>query len=909
MQKTVIEINGVPIVKTLEPGPHATGVYQGNHNGSTLIFKVHDALPAANVTQYASATSPKNTPSLAHPVLTSPLGAGAAPHLGSWVAYPKIEGAPITAAAEKLTPAEGVAILLELTKAVKTLHDNGFFHHNIAPHQVLIDDQGKAHLLDLGWYWNNDGIRPDTAAEDIAGLKEVGSALHLTPAVSEAVGMNYSTVGSFLTALEKAKSKDDNFSPRKVVTGGLPGGGALPGIGIAAPPAAPRFAPGPYQLVPTPAPAPTPAAPASSSVAVPATSETPTAETAPASAEQVEDTPELDETVPAAAQSTGVQGEELASVAPALGEAEPVEPAEPSPAPDEAPASAESAEVSAVAELAAPEQAPAEDTAPQEEAGDSAAQEEADATLVIPTEAPAPAPARTFTPLADFTPTPVSTGAPEKGEPTAVPISTAAPAEDTTATPTQAARETVEPAIEEPASSVTEPAEPPVAAGSNSTAQIPTVVVPVAEPTLGTEAPEAELPTSTDTNLPAPTAQDDAPKAKKKRTHRAPKTPAGVKEKGPTLTRRHLFIYAGAGALALAGGTIAIRAIGADSSTAANGGMTDKLTTATGEAKSGIDGYSTTALYSLPISAEAKVFAAEAAIAIQNGNSLDLHSAADGGKIRTIEVPDGIQSIRETHIGDEAALVWKTGAKIVAYTQSMGKDGDLITLEKSADTKLLDAGQRPMLLDGSKVFEITNKGEKEYTTIPGATPISIDKEGLVSGTADGLVTISTADGTPVRTLELTAPTEGLSLHQWVYAGHGLAATIWTADPLATDAKTPAHLAIHRLSDGTVASAIQMPLGTAQEGAWITGQGGIEASYGSLIFNIARGELVSELPAGWLPVRVKGSHVIAEDATGSRQIFSGANPGISFNGAILAQTTFGLVIQKGNAVMCYPSSLT
>ena len=919
--QNVTDINGVPITATLTPGPHATGAYQGALKGISIIFKVHQGLPVENVTQYAIATSPKTHPNLAHPALTSPIGAGAVTGLGAWVGYPHIEGQPVGDAAETLTPAEGTAILIELTQAVKTLHDNGVFHHNIAPHQVLIDGQKKPHLLDLGWYWNEGGIRPNTAAADVAGLKEVGAALPLTPAVSEVVGMVHPTVTSFLAALEKAKSRDDSFSPRKAVVGGGLGGGVLPGIGAAAPG---PFAPvGPAAGVGLPAPTAAAPAPASASVAAPVVSESPAAVPASAEhaeAEPVEVTPEVAEVVPADPQGVGVQGEEST---PALAESEPAEAAEPTPAQaqEEAPAvavesapasaelseSAEPAEAAAVVEPAAPEQAPAEDTTPTPQA-----------------EAPAPAPARTFTPLTDFTPTPVNTEAPEKDEPTAAPaasvataVAPAGDAADVAGESTQAARETVEPAAPEPATSVVEPAEqrpapaePAAAHEATPTAPAPAAVaVPAVESAPVAEAPETELPTSTDANLPGPAAQEGAPKAKKKRTRRAPKTPATVKEKGPTLPRRRLFTIAGAGALALAGGAIAARVIGADSNTATNGGLTDKLTTATGETKSGIDGYSTTALYTVPISEEAKVFAAEAAIAIQNGTSLDLHSVSDGAKIRTIEVPDGIQSIRETRIGDDAALVWKTGAKIVAYTQSMGKDGALITLEKSTDTKLLDAGQRPMLLDGAKVFEITSGGEKEYTTISGATPIAIDKEGLISGTTDGLVTISTADGTPVRTLELTAPTEGLSLHQWVYAGNGLAATIWTADPLATDAKTPAHLTIHRLADGGVASDVQMSLGAAQEGTWITGQASIEASYGVLIFNVARGELVSELPSGWLPVRIKGSHVIAEDAAGTRQVFSGSNPGISFNGAILAQVTYGLIVQKGNAVLCYPSSLS
>lgn len=419
--------------------------------------------------------------------------------------------------------------------------------------------------------------------------------------------------------------------------------------------------------------------------------------------------------------------------------------------------------------------------------------------------------------------------------------------------------------------------------------------------------PPAPEPVETPAPAPAEPAVQEHP-AEPTETN-LPPAPTETKER-PRLSRRTLLIGGGAlGATLLLGGGayLATRTLAPGEAT--SDGLTDKLTTATGETKTSFDGYGDTALYSIPISEQAKVFATAAAIAVQNNTTLDLYDTGTGELIRTVEVPEGISIIRETRIGEDPALVWRTGGKFQVYTRPMGKDKDLITLEKPASVTLIDSGQRPMLLDGAKVSEITATGEKNYETVAGSTPISIDAEGMISGSYEGPVIISAPDGKPIRTVDLTAPADNLHMVAWVYAGHGLTCTIWAEDPQATDATTPTHLVLHSLSDGAVTADVPMPLGVAQSGKWNTGQGAVEAAYGQLVFSVARGELVTELPEGWAPVRIKGSHVIAEDSSGARQIFSGSNPGFVYSGNLLAQVEVGLVVQKGNAIMCYPSALS
>lgn len=1030
------EIAGAPITEELPAGPGSTGVYLGVHGANPVVFKTHQQLPAENVKDYAQATSPKKHPSISHRALVLPMGAGHIRDLGSWVVYPKAEGAPLTQASGGLTPGESTELLIELIKAVKTLHDHGVFHHNIAPHQVFVTDQKKPLLLDVGWYWNTEGIRPNTGAADLEGLKSVAGALGLTPLVGEAASKSYPTISALLSAVEKAQSRDATFSPEPA-TGPL--GGAAIGIGpapVTPVPAPVAGVPGPAGGVPEtglPAPvsvglpgaipAPVVAEPEPVPVEVPepapvAEPETPTTPApvpepipseptvveppAPAEDEAPASLPPSPEPVPVAVEPEAA--EEVAAEAPgtvpvpvlpstpALEEESPVAEGPDETVTPESEAQQEEQEPEAPEPVEAlAEQAPASEAEPAEPSEEQGTQTEPASTVSEepapePTpEAPAPAPAVpvasaeanpgvSFTPLADFTPIPgpvVELPAPAPAEETPEPSSAApspglvaadsAPVPVAEVAPEQVGEQQNREVLPDVAVSATDlPAggviEPPqveeapvverveqalVAPAPVSPVPVSPVSVEAQEPVIKTSAPEVPSaqpavaqPASTEPAAPAPVVAAPAPavpapapqaedtrkkrqairfKKNPKGTTKATATPAteeGQQKKGLVFGRRDLLIFGALGVGAIFAGPPAYRALSEGLQKV--DALTDKVTTAGVETKNSVEGYSTMPLYSIPLTATAMVFAAEAAIVVQDGPTMELYSVVDGTRIRSIDLPASIESIYETTIGQDPAIFWRAGSKVMAYTKAMGAEGSLVSFDLEAageQVKLVDAGTRPMVLDGAKVLEVTTGGRGEYKLVNnGSTPIAIDAEGLISGTIEGLVTLSNQQGTISRSLELAAPEEGMMLHQWVFAGHGITATIWSSDPASTDEKTPVKLVLHRLKDGEVATSIDMTLEATKGLEWVLGQGGKEATCGRLILDVARAQLVSELPYGWKTTRIKGNHVIAQDETGVRQVFTGSNPGFIYSYQILAQTSHGLMIQKGNSVVCLPPAL-
>lgn len=994
------EIAGAPITEELPAGPGSTGVYLGVHGTNPVVFKTHQQLPAENVKDYAQATSPKKHPSISHRALVLPMGAGHIRGLGSWVVYPKAEGTPLTQATGGLTPGESTELLIDLIKAVKTLHDHGIFHHNITPHQVYITDQKKPLLLDVGWYWNTEGIRPNTGAADLEGLKSVAGALGLTPLVGEAASKSYPTISALLSAVEKAQSRDATFAPEPA-TGPL--GGAAIGIGPA--PVSP--VPAPVAGVPGPmGGAPETGLPAPAGVGLPGPISAPVvAEPVPAPVEVPESAPvaELEsptapapspEPVPVAAEPDAT-ADVVASEVP---DAEPASVLSNAPAREEEPPAVEghekavAPEPEAQEEQATPEpvealaeQTPASEAEPAEPSEEQGTQTEPASTVseepahehtpeapalapAVPVESAEANPGVSFTPLADFTPAPgpvvelpapapaeetpepsTPTPGPVAAEPVPVPV-----AEDTSeqvgeqqsqgVLPDVAvsatdlpAGEVIEPALVEEAPVVERVEQAPVAPAPVSpvsveaqepVTKVPAPEAPSAQPAVAqTASTESAAPAPGVTTqvpavpAPAPQAEDTRKKRQLIRFKKNPKTTAKAtakpateegkqEKKGLTFGRRDLIVLGALGVGVIFAGPPAYRALSEGLQKV--DALTDKVTTAGGETKNSVEGYSTMPLYSIPLTATAMVFAAEAAIVVQDGPTMELYSAVDGTKIRSVDMPEGIESIYETTIGQDPAIFWRTGNKVMAYTRSMGAEGNLISFDLEAtgeQVKLVDAGTRPMVLDGAKVFEVTTGGRGEYKLVNnGSTPIAIDAEGLISGTIEGLVALSNHQGTISRSLELVAPEEGMVLHQWVFAGHGITATIWSSDPAATDEKTPVKLVLHRLKDGEVATSIDMTLGATSGLEWALGQGGKEATYGRLILDVARAQLVSELPYGWTAVRTKGNHVIAQDETGARQVFTGSNPGFIYSYQILAQISYGLIIQKGNSVVCLPAAL-
>ena len=72
-------------------------------------------------------------------------------------------------------PRQAARLVIELARAVTYLHDRGIIHQDIKPQNVLIDEQGRPRLIDLGMARQNHAWRDD--ADDSTG----GTAGYMSP--------------------------------------------------------------------------------------------------------------------------------------------------------------------------------------------------------------------------------------------------------------------------------------------------------------------------------------------------------------------------------------------------------------------------------------------------------------------------------------------------------------------------------------------------------------------------------------------------------------------------------------------------------------------------------------------------------------------------------------------------------
>lgn len=976
-------ITGVPISEELPAGPHADAAYVGEGpGGMEVIIKRSDSIPVSNLLDRAQKNTPKRNPSLNHPALVTPLGAGPATQQGgACIIYPRIKGVKLSEA--QLTPGEGVQIIVQLAEAVENLHHQGQIHGGIAAHQVILDADGKPHLTDVGWLWDGTGRYPASASEDVKGLAQIAQTIPLTPQVKEMVSTPRPTIAAFFNALRTGRDLDERFTPEPVE--------------------APVPAPSTPASVAAPIPTPVPISQdepeghvESEQKPVEPKEETAAPETvasapqSPASApmerselesEPVEaPAPERDSaSVDDSAEDAYVSASPVPFIAPATdseSESEPVEPvSEPESDSTSVPVELESQPEPELVEISARHRASESVSEPEHEAPTDPVQEpkqEQESAPVVQEEQPpalGEASAPTLAAPVESTSAPVWNRAPEQDQ------------EPESVSTSEQSLEHVEPASEsvQPQPPVaerfsvpeeTESASSPVSPVQQNPAQMENAA-PVQSAPEQQSQPSAQAPV--DTYIPAqyqsehnqqvpqlieppqgyqfvpapfrepaetPTGQNLPPKpqkpAKKARKPKVAKVPRVKKQKAPKparapkgvavasgsvlstpdegagsgkFSRRGLLIGAGAAAVVLAaGGITAANMLGGNSkdSEDAGNGLTDKQVEATDETKNSIIGYNGTPTFTIPISEAAKVYASNAGIAVQDGKKLTLYSGSDGKKIRETTLDGELSLMKETTVGEEAALIWRVGDKLMAFVPSMGSKKDLISVDLPSSAKIVDSGERVMILDGQKVSELTASGKKKYTTVDNLTPISIDKEGLINGGYDTPVIISDSKGKTVRSVTLKDPAENTGLHTWIYAGHGLAVSLWATDAQTSDSQAPVSFVVHKLDTGEVATKIDTTLGDAQGRAITLGQGAKELAWGSVIINVERGTVISELPDGFAPVKVKGRHVIAANASDEQYVFSSDKPGYKYAGSILAETSYGMIAQKGNSIVSYPS---
>ena len=379
------------------------------------------------------------------------------------------------------------------------------------------------------------------------------------------------------------------------------------------------------------------------------------------------------------------------------------------------------------------------------------------------------------------------------------------------------------------------------------------------------------------------------------------------------LTRRNLLI-GGAGAGIILVGSLAAGAMSGKKSQDASGGTEVRsVSTLTGYADSGS--------WTVPVATSAQVFAAEAGVLVANGPKVEVHSfSAPGGKtlVRSIDLGGELDLAFDTKIGDKAALVMQSGQKLLAYVDGMGADGKLIEASLSEGARISGSGSSAAVLSGSSAAVLLSDGLVEFKRPEEGAYASLaaDTEGLISVAFDAPVMVTDRDGKKVSSATLSAVADGWGVHSWIGAGHGKVVSLWAQDAYTQDGSAEVILAVHSAANGSLLGQKQMLLSDAAEksssGLLVrplrVGQGGQTAVFGRFVIRLSDGTFRDDLPADAVVKKIKGEVIVAEDTNGSSLVFtSSETQGVKFTGAIMAQVSSGLLVQRGNALVLLPGN--
>jgi hypothetical protein len=378
------------------------------------------------------------------------------------------------------------------------------------------------------------------------------------------------------------------------------------------------------------------------------------------------------------------------------------------------------------------------------------------------------------------------------------------------------------------------------------------------------------------------------------------------------LTRRNL-LAGGAGVGVLLLGSLAVGAMGNKTSKDTSNDEVRSVSTLTGYADSGT--------WTVPVSASAQVFAAEAGVLVANGPKVEIHAfSKPTGKtlVRTVDLGGELDLAFDTQVGGKAALVMQSGRKLTVFVEGMGSEGKLIEAEVREGARISGSGSATAVLAGSSASVLLRDGLAEFKRPEESaySTLAADSEGLISVAFDAPVLVTDRDGKKLTTASLSAVAEGWGVHSWIGAGHGKIVSLWAQDVYTQDEAAEVVLAVHSAADGSLLGQKQMRLSDAAEktanGMTVrplrVGQGGKTAVFGRSVIRLADGSFRDDLPADVVVKKIKGEVIVAEDQSGSALVYAPAEArGVKFSGAIMAQVSSGLLVQRGNALILLPGN--
>lgn len=325
-------------------------------------------------------------------------------------------------------------------------------------------------------------------------------------------------------------------------------------------------------------------------------------------------------------------------------------------------------------------------------------------------------------------------------------------------------------------------------------------------------------------------------------------------------------------------------------------------------------GYMRQSEWTVPIPDKGKVFASDHAAVTMTSSKLTLYSPADGKKIRDVKLSAPVDYISETRIGDQDAIVWRTGGTLHAWTEKAGAKGKLVEAKMPSKSSVSTTGDQTLVVSDEGPSVLTAAGLQKLNRDGDLTPMAVDDEGLISGGFDAPVHISKNGST--KSVNLVPPKEGQRIHSWINAGHGFTATLWAKDPETQDPDQEVTMAVHNLATGEITTQATGPFKDLKPGnasseeqdgqRWITGQGARTAAYGTRVISLADGKQRTEIPGEYKVSKVKGDMVAAKRDDQS-YIFQGADEGYPMRSSLIAQTPTTVILQEGSNLVGYGSS--
>ena len=378
------------------------------------------------------------------------------------------------------------------------------------------------------------------------------------------------------------------------------------------------------------------------------------------------------------------------------------------------------------------------------------------------------------------------------------------------------------------------------------------------------------------------------------------------------LTRRNL-LAGGAGVGVLLLGSLAVGAMGNKKSKDTSNDEVRSVSTLTGYADSGT--------WTVPVSASAQVFAAEAGVLVANGPKVEIHAfSKHAGKtlVRTVDLGGELDLAFDTQVGGKAALVMQSGRKLTVFVEGMGAEDKLIEAEVREGARISGSGSATAVLAGSSASVLLRDGLAEFKRPEESaySTLAADSEGLISVAFDAPVLVTDREGKKLTMASLSAVAEGWGVHSWIGAGHGKIVSLWAQDVYTQDEAAEVMLAVHSAADGSLLGQKQMRLSDAAEktanGITVrplrVGQGGKTAVFGRFVIRLADGSFRDDLPADVVVKKIKGEVIVTEDQSGSALVYAPAEArGVKFSGAIMAQVSSGLLVQRGNALILLPGN--